>query len=78
MLYVDNKAMISLIKNPILHDRSKHIEIRFHYIRECVDRGLIKIDFIRTEEQFGDIFTKSLARVKFEELYSKIGVQIIR
>ena len=35
MLYVDNKATISLIKNPVLHDRSKHIEIRFHYIREC-------------------------------------------
>ena len=66
MLYVDNKATISLIKNPVLHDRSKHIEIRFHYIRECADRGLIKIDFIRTEEQLGDIFTKSLARIKFE------------
>ena len=78
MLYVDNKATISLIKNPVLHDRSKHIEIRFHYIRECADRGLIKIDFIRREEQLGDIFTKSLARVKFEELRSKIGVQIIR
>ena len=78
MLYVDNKATISLIKNLVLHDRSKHIEIKFHYIRECADRGLIKIDFIRTEEQLGDIFTKSLARVKFEDLRSKIGVQIIR
>ena len=37
MLYVDNKATISLIKNPILHDQSKHIEIKFHYIQECVD-----------------------------------------
>ena len=68
MLYVDNKATIFLIKNSVLHNRSKHIEIRFHYIRECADWKLIKIDFIRTEEQFGDIFTKSLARVKFEEL----------
>ena len=78
MLYVDNKATISLIKNPILHDKSKHIEIRFHYIRECAVRGFIKIDFIQTEEQLGDIFTKSLARVRFKELRSKIGVQIIR
>ena len=78
MLYVDNKATISLIKNPVLHDRSKHIDIRFHYIRECIDRELIKIDFIRIEEQLEDIFTKSLAWVKFEELRSKIGVQIIR
>ena len=78
MLYVDNKATIPLTKNPVLYDRSKHIEIRFHYIGECADRGLIKIDFIQTEEQLGDIFTKSLALVKFEELRSKIGVQIIR
>ena len=78
MLYVDNKATISLIKNSVLHDRSKHTEIRFHYIRKCADRGLIKIDFIRTEKQLGDIFNKSLARVKFEELHSKIGVQTIR
>ena len=65
MLYVDNKATISLIKNLVLHDRSKHIEIIFNYIRECANRGLIKIDFIRTEEQLGDIFIKSMAKVKF-------------
>ena len=46
MLYVDNKATISLIKNPVLHDWSKHIEIRFHYIQDCTDWGLINIDFI--------------------------------
>ena len=57
MLYVDNKATISLIKNPVLHDWSKNIKIRYHYIRECADRGLIKIDFIQTEEHLGDIFT---------------------
>ena len=45
-------------KNPVLHNQSKHIEIRFHYIRECADRGLIKIGFIRTEEQLGNIFTR--------------------
>ena len=78
MLYVDNKATICMIKNSVLHDRSKHIDIRFHYIWECADLGLIKIDFIRTEEQLDDIFTKYLARVKFEELLSKIGVRIIR
>ena len=78
MLYVDNKATISLIKNPILQDWSKHIEIRFYYIWECADQGFIKIDFIRTEEQFRDIFTKSLAQVKFEELRSKMEAQTIR
>jgi hypothetical protein len=78
LLFVDNKATISLIENPVLHDRSKHIEIRFHYIRECAEHGLIKIEFIGTEEQLGDILTKPLARVKFKELHSKIGVQTIK
>jgi hypothetical protein len=78
LLFVNNKAAISLIKNPVLHDRSKHIEIRFYYIRECSERVLIKIEFIRTEEQLGDILTKSLGRVKFEDLRSKIGVQAIK
>jgi hypothetical protein len=48
LLYVDNKAAISLIKNPVLHDPSKHNKRRSHYIRECSERGLIKVDFIQT------------------------------
>jgi hypothetical protein len=78
LLYVDNKTAISLINNPVLHDRSKHIEIRFHYIQECSERGLIKVNFIRIEEQLGDILTKPLARVKFKELHSKISVHEIK
>jgi hypothetical protein len=78
LLMVDNKVAISLIKKPVLHDRSKHIETKFHYIRECVERGLIKVDFISTEEQLGDIRTKALSRVKFEQLRSKIEVHQVR
>jgi hypothetical protein len=78
LLMVDNKAAISLIKKPVLHDRSKHIETKFHYIRECVEHGLIKVDFISTEEQLGDIRTKALSRVKFEQLRSKIEVHQVR
>lgn len=74
---VDNKCTISLIKNPVLHDRSKHIETRYHFIRECAERGLITVEYIHTEEQLGDIFTKALSRMKFEELRSKIGVRQI-
>jgi hypothetical protein len=78
LMLVDNKEAISLVKNPVLHDRSKHIETRYHYIRECVERGLITVDFVRTEDQLGDLFTKSLSRVKFEELRSRIGVRPIK
>lgn len=62
----------------MLHDRSKHIETKYHYIRECAERGLITVEFIRTEEQLGDIFTKALGRQKFEELRSKIGIRQIK
>jgi hypothetical protein len=78
LLMVDNKVAISLIKTSVLHDRSKHVETKFHYIRECAERGLIKVDFIITEEQLGDIFTKALSRVKFEQLRSKIRVHQVR
>jgi hypothetical protein len=78
LLMVDNKAAISLVKNHVLHDRSKHIETKFHYIRECAERGQIKVEFINTTEQLGDIFTKALGRVKFEQLRSRIGVHQIK
>jgi hypothetical protein len=74
MLKVDNKSAIALIKNPILHGQSKHIEVKYHYVRESADNGLIKVDFVRSEEQLGDILTKALGRVKFHEQRAKIGM----
>jgi hypothetical protein len=74
VLRVDNKSAISLIKNPVHHDQTKHIDIKYHYIRECAERGLIDVQFIGTTEQLGDIFTKALGRLKYDELRSKIGL----
>ena len=74
VLRVDNKSAISLIKNPVHHDRTKHIDIMYHYIRECPERGLIEVQFIRTAEQLGDILTKALGRLKYDELRGKIGL----
>lgn len=75
MLYVDNKAALALMRNPVFHGRSKHIDTRFHFIRECIDRGDIKVQHVVTQEQRADILTKSLARVKFEEMRAKLGVK---
>ncbi|BAH92510.1 Os04g0196500 [Oryza sativa Japonica Group] len=74
LLKVDNQSTISLIKNPVHHDRSKHIDVKYHYIRECAEKKLIEMMFVGTAEQLGDIFTKSLGRTRFQELRSKIGV----
>jgi len=49
------------MKNPLHHDRSKHIDVKFHFIRECCDRKLIDIEFIGTKLQLGDILTKALS-----------------
>jgi hypothetical protein len=65
MLNVDNMSIISLIKNPVLNEMSRHIETRFHLIREYGGSGQISVSFIRTEEQLGGILTKALSRVKF-------------
>ena len=73
-LRIDNKSAIALAKNPVFHDRSKHIQIRYHYIRQCVDNGDINIQFIRTEDQLSDIMTKALGRVQFQELRRRIGI----
>jgi hypothetical protein len=72
---VDNKFVISIIKNPILNDRSRHIDTHFHLIKEHETIGKVSVQFIGTNDQLGDILTKSLCRIKFLELSLKIGVQ---
>jgi predicted glycosyl hydrolase (DUF1957 family) len=72
-LLVDNKSAIALTKNPVHHDRSKHIDT-FHFIRDCVERGEVDIDHVSTIEQLADILTKALGRIRFAELREKLGV----
>jgi hypothetical protein len=74
VLNVDNISVISLSKNPVFHDRSKHIDIRYHFIRECVENGKVEIEFIRSEEQLADVLTKALGRGKLQEQRAKIGM----
>lgn len=78
VLKVDNKSAISLCKNPVFHDRSKHIDTRYHHIRECIEGGKINVEYVSSDEQLADILTKPLGRVKFQELRAKIGVVEIK
>lgn len=71
-LKVDNKSAIAFSKNLVFHNRSKHIETRYHFIRSCLEEKKITLDYVATEEQLGDIFTKSLGRMRFIELRGKL------
>ncbi|KAI0496759.1 hypothetical protein KFK09_023083 [Dendrobium nobile] len=59
-IHVDNKSAIALAKNPIFHDRSKHIDTRYHYIRECITRKEVQAEYVKSQDQIADIFTKPL------------------
>ncbi|KAM0863375.1 hypothetical protein ACQ4PT_044625 [Festuca glaucescens] len=73
-LHVDNKSAIQLCKNPGYHDRSKHIDTRYHYIRDCIEDETVTVEYIGTEDQLADILTKALGRIRFQNLRERIGV----
>ena len=77
-LMVDNQPAIALAKNPVLHDRSKHINTRFHFMRDCVNGGQIVLEFVETGRQLAHILTKPLGRLRFIELRTKIGMVEIK
>lgn len=74
LLYIDNKSALALARNPVFHDRSKHIDIRFHFIRDCINSGAIETDYIRTGEQLADLLTKPLPRERLQELRVRSGI----
>lgn len=75
IIYVDNKSTIDLSKNPVFHGRSKHIDVRFHFIRDCIERGDILVKHVKTREQKADVLTKPMFTVKFEEMRGLLGVK---
>ncbi|GJX45433.1 zinc finger, CCHC-type containing protein [Tanacetum coccineum] len=74
-LKVDNVSAIALVRNPVFHGRSKHIDIRYHFIRECVENGHINVEHVSGELQRADILTKALPRLKFVTMRQMLGVQ---
>ncbi|GKD28706.1 retrovirus-related pol polyprotein from transposon TNT 1-94 [Tanacetum coccineum] len=74
-MYYDNKSAIALCCNNVQHSRSKHIDIRFHFIKEQVENGVVELYFVNTEYQLADIFTKALGRERIEFLINKLGMR---
>ncbi|GJU90769.1 hypothetical protein Tco_1303192 [Tanacetum coccineum] len=71
-LYRDNKSVIALCCNNIQHSRAKHIDVRYHFIKEQVENGIVELYFVRTEYHLADIFTKPLPRERFNFLIEKL------
>ncbi|GJX84606.1 hypothetical protein Tco_0335380 [Tanacetum coccineum] len=74
-LYYDNKSAIALCCNNVQHSRAKHIAVRYHFIKEQVENGIVELYFVRTEYQLSDIFTKPLPRERFNFLIEKLGMR---
>jgi hypothetical protein len=65
---------VKLSENHVFHDKSKHIEIKYHYIRDMVQRKAVHVQYLPTHEQIADIFTKPLAKTKFEYFREGLGL----
>ena len=70
----DNTSAINVSKNPIQHSRTKHIEIRHHFLRDHIQKGDIILDFVSTDKQLADIFTKPLATKTFCKIRRELGL----
>ena len=72
--YCDNKAAINIAHNPVQHDRTKHIEVDRHFIKEKLESGLICTPFVKTGEQLADVLTKGVANTMFHSVLGKLGM----
>ena len=75
-LFCDNISAINISKNPVQQNKTKHIEIRHHFIRDFVEDKKIRLEYIHTKKQLDDIFTKALDANRFQDLRSSLVVTI--
>jgi len=77
VLMEDNQSAIALAKNPIAHARTKHIDIRYHYICEAVQDGLIELQYCPTNEMTADLLTKPLPKESFQKFRASLGLETL-
>ncbi|GKE01260.1 retrovirus-related pol polyprotein from transposon TNT 1-94 [Tanacetum coccineum] len=76
-MYCDSKAAIAISCNPVQHSRTKHIDVRYHFITEHVEKGIVELFFVRTEYQLDDMFTKALPEDRFKYLVRRLGMRCL-
>nr|GEX00139.1 putative ribonuclease H-like domain-containing protein [Tanacetum cinerariifolium] len=75
LIYCDSKSAIAISCNPVQHSRTKHIAVRYHFIKEHVEQGTIELYFVKTDYQLADIFTKALPADRFNYLVRRLGMR---
>ncbi|GJU49939.1 retrovirus-related pol polyprotein from transposon TNT 1-94 [Tanacetum coccineum] len=73
-IYIDNESTICVVKNPVFHSKTKHIEIRYHFIRDSYEKKLIQVSKIRTDQNVADLLTKAFDVSRFNFLVASIGL----
>nr|GFA30885.1 retrovirus-related Pol polyprotein from transposon TNT 1-94 [Tanacetum cinerariifolium] len=75
LIYYDLKSAIAISCNPVQHSRTRHITVRYHFIKEHVEKGMIELYFVKTDYQLADIFTKALLTDRFNYLVRRLGMR---
>ena len=73
-IFYDNQSCVKFSKNLMFHNKSKHIEIKYHYIQDMVQREVVKVYYVKTNEKIVDVLTKPLSKVKFKYSKERLGV----
>ncbi|GKC97658.1 hypothetical protein Tco_1167933, partial [Tanacetum coccineum] len=76
-MYCDSKAAIAISCNPVQHSRTKHIDVRYNFIKEKVEKGIVELFFVGTEYQLADLFTKALSKDMFKYLVRRLGMRCL-
>nr|GEW94950.1 reverse transcriptase domain-containing protein [Tanacetum cinerariifolium] len=76
-MYCDAKASIAILCNPVQHSRTKHIDVRYHFIKKQVEKGIVELFFVKTEYLLADLFTKALTKDRFKYLVKRLGMRCL-
>ena len=75
MIHYDNQSCVQMSVNHVFQNKSKHIEIRYHFIRDMVQKGAVELQYVSTFDQTADVLTKPLPRMEFEYFHRRLGVE---